>query len=78
MDETRNERISRLCTERMEAIDSMRNEDNSWGEDYHASEYPKLRAIKRWTERNPAHAFCTAEVAAELIEIEDENIRSWK
>lgn len=77
MNETRNERITRLCTERMEAIDSMRNEDNTWGEDYHASEYPRLRAIKRWTTNHP-NQYCTEQTATELIEIEDANIRSWQ
>jgi len=77
MNETRNERIARLCTERMEAIDSMRLADNSFGEDYHRSEYPTLRAIKAWVTRHP-HTYCSATEATELIDIEDENIRSNK
>lgn len=72
MTETTTERKLRLMDERMEAIDSMKNLDGSVGEDYHAMEIAKIQSARLGIWSSSVNDY-----ADELVEIEDENIRSW-
>lgn len=68
--ETYPERVVRLCEERMNSIREM-----DFSEDYHQDEYRNLKALIGRAEKtlSPEQEL----LAASLLSIEDENIKSW-
>lgn len=76
MSETTSERMLRLFEERYEAIESMGHDAGTWpavAEDYHAMELALIASARRgvWSS-------AVLNYGEELIEIEDERIKSWQ